>query len=107
MTNAEMNTEVVSEETTEIEKAPRKPSVEDRIQRWVDTGKATKILLMPEDYVKVQKKKEAIEEQYKLPMTILGGKAAMNTFLRLSEEIEKDEREAILANLTDVFQSEE
>ena len=85
----------------------------ERIDRWATSGKATKIPLLPEDYVKIAKKVEAIEEEYKLPITIIGGQKAMNTYLRLTEEMEKDEREAIFANLenladlNDVFQSEE
>lgn len=82
----------------------------ERIDRWATSGKATKIPLLPEDYVKVAKKVEAIEEQYNLPVTIIGGQKAMNIYLRLTEEMEKEERESILENLADlndVFQSEE
>ena len=81
--------------------------LEERIDRWATSGKAKQILLHPEDFIKVKKKQDAIEAKYGMPITVLGGNRALNDFLRNTDEIEKEDREVILADLNDVFQSEE
>ena len=84
-----------------------KEPVEDRIDRWATSGKATKIPLLPEDYIKIKRKQDILETKYGMPITVLGGNRALNEFLRNSEEVEKEDRETMLADLNDVFQSEE
>ena len=81
--------------------------VEDRIDRWATSGKATKIPLLPEDYVKIKRKQDILETKYGMPITILGGTRALNEYLHNLDEVEKEDRETILADLNDVFQSEE
>jgi RNA binding exosome subunit len=63
--------------------------------------------LLPEDYVKIKRKQDILETKYGMPITILGGNRALNEFLHNNEEVEKEDRETILADLNDVFQSEE
>ena len=84
-----------------------KVPLEERIDRWATSGKARQILLHPEDFIKIKKKQDIIETKYGMPVTVLGGNRALNEYLRNSEEVEKEDREAILADLNDVFQSEE
>ena len=49
----------------------------DRIDAWATSGKATKILLHPEDWDKLSESKRAkIEAQYNLPLVCLGGQKA-------------------------------
>ena len=84
-----------------------KVPLEERIDRWATSGKARQILLHPEDFIKIKKKQDIIETKYGMPVTVLGGNRALNEYLRNSEEVEKEDREAILADLDDVFQSEE
>ena len=84
-----------------------KVPVEERIDRWATSGKATKIPLLPEDYVLIKNKQDILETKYGLPITVIGGNRALNEFLRNTDEVEKEDREAILADLDDVFQSEE
>ena len=81
--------------------------LEERIDRWATSGNAKQILLHPEDFIKVKKKQDIIETKYGMPVTVLGGNRALNEYLRNSEEVEKEDRETILADLDDVFQSEE
>ena len=80
----------------------------DRIDRWATSGRATKILLHPEDFLRLNEtKREKLTAKYNLPVEALGGKRALNDFLRLTEENDKEEMQTILADLNDVFQSEE
>ena len=84
-----------------------KVPVEERIDRWATSGKATKIPLLPEDYVVIKKKQDILETKYGMPITVIGGNRALNEFLRNTDEVEKEDRDTILADLEDVFQSEE
>ena len=82
--------------------------LETRIDRWATSGRATKILLHPEDFLRLNEtKREKLTAKYNLPVEALGGKRALNDFLRLTEENDKEEMQTILADLNDVFQSEE
>ena len=64
----------------------------DRIDRWATSGKATKILLHPEDYLKLSdSKREKIEKQYNLPVIALGGERGLQDYLKRS--MSKEERE--------------
>ena len=82
--------------------------LEDRIDRWATSGNATRILLHPEDFLRLNEvKREKLTAKYNLPVEALGGKRALNEYLRLTEENDKEEMQTILADLNDVFQSEE
>ena len=86
----------------------------ERIDRWATSGKANSILLHPEDYLKIQGKKDQIETKYNLPIVILGGARGLQEYLnRGSNNDDVDpavlatQMAGIQANLDDVFQSEE
>ena len=57
----------------------------DRIDRWATSGNAKQILLHPEDYVKINKKKDMIETKYNLPVVCLGGARGLADFLNRRE----------------------
>ena len=47
---------------------------EERIERWVATGNATRILIHPEDWDKLsENKRKKLEAKYNLPVECLGG----------------------------------
>ena len=47
---------------------------EERVDRWVATGNATRILVHPEDWHKLSDtKREQMEQKYNLPVEVLGG----------------------------------
>ena len=49
----------------------------DRIDRWATSGKATRILLHPEDWHRIGDKKRAtLEAKYGLPFEVVGGEKA-------------------------------
>ena len=75
-----------------------KEKLEDRIDRWATSGKAKSILLHPEDYLKVEKKKDMIETKYNLPVVCLGGNRGIREFLnarKSDKEIEEQELETV------------
>lgn len=83
--------------------------LEDRIDRWATSGKATRILLHPEDYLRLSdKKRDGITTRYNLPVEVLGGDRGIREFLnrQMSAE-EREEQEALLASQEIPFQSEE
>ena len=57
----------------------------DRIDRWATSGNAKQILLHPEDYVKINKKKDMIETKYNLPVVCLGGARGLADFMNRRE----------------------
>ena len=59
--------------------------LEERIDRWATSGNAKQILLHPEDYVKINKKKDMIETKYNLPVVCLGGARGLSDFLNRKE----------------------
>lgn len=59
--------------------------LEDRIERWAKSGSAKSILLHPEDYVKINNKKDIIETKYNLPVVCLGGARGLADFLNRRE----------------------
>jgi hypothetical protein len=59
--------------------------LEDRIDRWATSGNAKQILLHPEDYVKINNKKDMIETKYNLPVVCLGGAKGMSDFMNRKE----------------------
>ena len=64
----------------------------ERIDRWATSGNATRILLHPEDYLKISDNKRVkIEAQYNLPVEPLGGERGIRDYLnrqKSAEEIE-------------------
>ena len=49
----------------------------ERIDNWATSGKATKILLHPEDWDRIgEKRRTALEAKYQLPLVCLGGEKA-------------------------------
>jgi hypothetical protein len=49
----------------------------ERIDRWATSGKATKILIHPEDYDRIGEKKRAtLEAKYQMPVVCVGGEKA-------------------------------
>ena len=65
--------------------------LEDRIERWATSGNAKQILLHPEDYVVIEKKKDIIETKYNLPVVCLGGDRGLRDFLKKGSEDEETE----------------
>ena len=65
--------------------------LEDRIERWAKSGNAKQILLHPEDYVAINKKKDIIETKYNLPVVCLGGARGLSDFLRKGSDDEETE----------------
>jgi hypothetical protein len=83
--------------------------LEDRIDRWATSGKATRILLHPEDFLRLSEtKRETIGAKYNLPVEALGGARGIREFLnrQMSAE-EREEQEAVIASQEVPFQSEE
>ncbi len=75
-----------------------KVKLEDRIDRWATSGNAKSILLHPEDYLAVEKKKDMIETKYNLPVVCLGGDRGIREFLngrKSDKEIEDQELEKL------------
>ena len=74
--------------------------LEDRIDRWATSGNATRILLHPEDYLRISDSKRAkYEAKYSMPVEPLGGDRGIRDFLnrQLSAE-EREEQEAIMSS---------
>ena len=65
----------------------------DRIDRWATSGKATRILLHPEDFLRLSDKKiEKISNQYNMPVEPLGGEKGVQDYLnrqKSAEELEE------------------
>ena len=69
----------------------------DRIDTWATSGKATKILLHPEDWDKLNESKRAkIEAQYNLPVICLGGQKAYIDWKHRTKS--EEDREEMLMN---------
>jgi hypothetical protein len=83
--------------------------LEDRIDRWATSGKATRILLHPEDYLRLSEtKREKIGAKYNLPVDALGGDRGIRDFLNRQMSLEeREEQEALIAIQEVPFQSEE
>jgi hypothetical protein len=64
----------------------------ERIDRWATSGNATRILLHPEDYLRMsESKRDKIAAQYNLPVEPLGGERGVRDYLnrqKSAEEIE-------------------
>ena len=74
-----------------------KTPLADRIQRWVDTGRATKILLHPKDYFTLQSREgliDKISKQYSLPVVCLGGEEGLKKFIQENIRTNKDEEDS-------------
>mgnify|MGYP006883069320 CR=1 FL=1 len=88
--------------------------LEDRIDRWATSGKATRILIHAEDYIRLSDtKREKMETKYGMPIEILGGDKAVREFLSRNKNEEKRELESlssdntIAVNLSEVEQGDE
>ena len=79
---------------------------EERVERWVATGNATKILLHPEDYLSLSDhKREKMEAKYNLPVVALGGERGIRDHLnrqKSAQEIEANETKPLESVLDDV-----
>ena len=74
--------------------------LEDRIDRWATSGSATRILLHPEDYLRLSDKKRAkYESQYSMPVEALGGEQGIKDFLNRSKSAEEIEQQEALKAL--------
>jgi hypothetical protein len=66
--------------------------LDDRIERWATSGNATRILLHPEDYLRIENKKDKYEAKYNLPVECLGGANGIRDYMirqKSPEEIEE------------------
>ncbi len=70
-----------------------KTPLRERIERWIETGKATKILLHPSDFFAISRANlvEKVEEEYKLEVVCLGGEASLKKWIK--ESIDKSSEE--------------
>lgn len=80
--------------------------LEERIDRWATSGKATRILLHPKDFLKVAKKIDAIEEKYNLPVEALGGEKGLKSFIQDSKAQGFDD-DIVDVDLSDILQGDE
>ena len=71
--------------------------LEERIDRWATSGKSKQILLHPEDYVKINSKKDMIETKYNLPVVCLGGARALSQYLKSRESDDEVTQTAVEA----------
>lgn len=78
----------------------------ERIDRWATSGNATRILLHPEDYLRLSdNKRDKIAAQYNLPVEALGGERGIRDYLnrqKSAEEIEANETQPLESVLDDV-----
>jgi hypothetical protein len=61
--------------------------------RWAESGKATKIALHPQDYYVLSARNlvEKMEEEFKLPITCLGGEESLRKWIKESIDRSKEE----------------
>ena len=80
--------------------------LDERIDRWATSGKATRILLHPQDFIKVAKKVESLEAKYNMPVEVLGGEKALKAFI--SDIMNSSDDDTVVAvDLSDVDQGDE
>ena len=80
--------------------------LDERIDRWATSGKATRILLHPEDFIKVAKKINEIEAKYNLPVEVLGGEKGLKSFIQDSKSQGFDD-DIVEVDLSDILQGDE
>ena len=80
--------------------------LDERIDRWATSGKATRILLHPQDFIKVAKKVDEIEAKYNLPVEALGGEKALKAFISDIKNSSDDDT-VVAVDLSDVDQGDE
>ena len=80
--------------------------LDERIDRWATSGKATRILLHPEDFIKVAKKIKEIEAKYNLPVEVLGGEKGLKAFIQDSKAQGFDD-DIVEVDLSDILQGDE
>ena len=80
--------------------------LEERVERWVATGNATKILLHPEDYLSLSDHKRGkMEAKYSMPVVALGGERGIRDHLnrqKSAQEIEANETQPLESVVDDV-----
>ena len=82
--------------------------LEDRIDRWATSGKATRILLHPEDYLRISDNKRAkYEAKYRMPVEPLGGERGIRDFMNRQKSAEEIEAMETVEVVEVPFQSEE
>ena len=65
--------------------------LETRIDRWAKSGNASKILLHPEDYLKLNEtKREKLTAKYNLPVEVLGGARGIQIYLNRRDKDDDD-----------------
>ena len=80
----------------------------DRIDRWATSGNATRILLHPEDYLRLSDSKRAkYEAQYNLPVEPLGGERGIRDYMNRQKSAEEIEAMDAAESVEVPFQSEE
>lgn len=79
--------------STNVDSFYYKTPLHTRMTRWVETGKATKIPLHPQDYYVLSARNlvEKMEEEFKLPITCLGGEESLKKWIKESIDKSKEE----------------
>ena len=80
-------------------------SLDERIDRWATSGKATRILLHPEDFIKVAKKIDSIEAKYNMPVEALGGEKGLKAYI--SDSKNSSDEDVVDVDLSDILQGDE
>ena len=80
---------------------------EERVERWVATGNATRILVHPEDWDKLSDhKRKKLEAKYNLPVECLGGERGYFEWMKrnVSDKDFDMERESskVASNVTEL-----
>ena len=79
---------------------------EDRIDRWVSTGNATRILVHPEDWDTLSKtKREKLEAKYNLPVECLGGERGYVEWMKrniASKDFDMETEVSIASNVSEL-----
>lgn len=71
----------------------RPTPLSERMDRWAESGKATKLPLHPQDYYALARANlvEKVSEKYGLEITCLGGEESLKKWIK--ESIDKDKEE--------------
>ena len=79
--------------STNVESFYYKTPLHARMTRWVETGKAKSIPLHPHDFYVLSARNlvEKMEEEFKLPITCLGGEASLKKWIKESIDHNKEE----------------
>ena len=82
--------------------------LKDRIDRWATSGNATRILLHPEDYLKLNEtKREKLTAKYNLPVEVLGGARGVQQYLNRRDKDDDDSIDpAVVAQQLEIIENE-